>query len=229
MLSVFTLNTFGKKFRAKMRITAAIVVLLVVDTFAQNTHVDPQEEYETAVRKAFDDAYANRTDELQDFFNQTFGAGGNATEVAERFKIAWKSASEGVKQFVGETYQNISRIMSTNTTEVSNELIASLSNMDEIDSRIASYSAVDENKDTDSTTETGRLDAIWNYFKNLFGKPKETASMTQPVNHHTGVYLGLLTMLAALFLAFQTTLNRNSLLNKHVQHEYVPRGYVRIT
>lgn len=242
------------------------VLLFVVTVFAvaqaenQMDEAEEEREVEREIHEAFKAAFSNRSDEVQDFFNKTFGPGGNATDIAERFKEAWGSTSEGVKRFVNETYWNISRIMSGNDSDKPVE--ASLS-YDQITEKINAYQAPSKSKKQHETpapqpTHGGILDTAWNYFKSVFGvnpKPKPTSSphksvpntvpppsaalsaTTSPVPHQGGLYVGIVAMLAALFVLLQSMFNRNSLVNKQVstkspwissQPSQVPSGYVRI-
>lgn len=214
--------------------SSSVIILLFIGVVGQEVDEDKQVDYEATIKATFKAAYGNRSDELQDFFNRTFSAGGNASDVAERFEAAWDSASEGVKKFVNETYTNISKIMQGDEgkiTETVSEPIASLS-----------QDASGNNNSTEST-----LDTAWNYFKSVFGvspehtpSPKglkfshqeESAALPEePAKSNGGIYLGIMTMIAAVFLVFQATLNRNSLFNKEVHRAspQVPSGYVRIT
>ena len=242
------------------------VLLVVIAAFALvhagNPHDQDADEREVEheIHEAFKAAFSNRSDEVQDFFNKTFGQGGNATEIAERFKEAWGSTSEGVKRFVNETYWNISRIMSGNDSDKSVATTASLG-YDEILEKINAYQASSQKVEKHQTPKPepahgGILDTAWNYFKSVFGvnpKPSPTphksipntvpppsaaiSATPSPVPHQGGLYVGIIAMLAALFVLVQSIFNRNSLVNKQVssksswqsqQRSQVPSGYVRI-
>jgi hypothetical protein len=249
-----------------------IVFLLVVLIHCADCKSDyrntPEEvEVEHEIHEAFKAAFSNRSDEVQDFFNKTFGQGGNASEVAERFQEAWGTTSEEVKRFVNETYWNISRIMSGNDSTPKTPS-ASVS-YGELTEKINNYRLqVKASPDSVSggpgkvvhkpeAPHAGVLDTAWNYFKSVFGvNPKATPPPHQsksipnkvdppsaglepsPVDHHGGLYVGLIAMVAALFVLLQSIFNRNNLVSKQVTHSknslsykpksQVPSGYVRI-
>jgi hypothetical protein len=195
-----------------------------------------EKELEREIHEAFKAAFSNRSDEIQDFFNKTFGQGGNASDIADRFRQAWGSTSDGVKRFLNDTYWNISRIMSGNDTQVASALGYAI-----ITERINGYPTAllakstppvkhDQKQQSDSQHQ-GVLDTAWNYFKSVFGvTPKPTPphhksspsvnsvppppatasipSVESPVPHRGGLYIGILAMAAALLVFFQATFNR---------------------
>lgn len=246
----------------------ALVLLVTVRSEHQREDKEEEKEVEREIHEAFKAAFSNRSDEIQDFFNKTFGPGGNASDIAERFKQAWGSTSEGVKRFVNDTYWNISRIMTANDTDKAVATTASLG-YDDITARINNYQASSPEpgkekvpaKPKPDSHHGGILDTAWNYFKSVFGvNPKPTTAphksvpntvpppsaasasipSTSPVvPHQGGLYVGIITMFAALFVLLQAMFNRNSLVNKQVatpsskssirsRNSQVPSGYVRI-
>ena len=199
---------------------------------------DPDRQIEDAFRAA----YSNRSDELGDFFNKTFGPGGDAEEIATRFKTAWQGANEGVKQFVNETYWNISRTM--RSADGADALLASYP----VASAAKHHESKHEKPVQDEPEHKSILDTAWNYFKSVFGVnpdrnaepvpssvsassvPAPSASMAAPQASHHSTVLGLFTLVAGVFLLVQAGVNRNSWINKQVSGrsaEIVP-GYVRL-
>ena len=201
---------------------------------------------EKEIEQAFKSAYTNRSDEVGDFFNKTFGPGGDADEIGRRFQTAWKGASEGVRQFVNETYWNISQTMRgenlTDPQAALEDITARVSKQIEADhdqksSKHSKPTAVpqDGSKDKDHQSI---LDTAWNYFTSVFGvstkgEPVVAGAAPLPENKpRGGLTLGLITLLAGLLLLVQAGLNRNSWINKPVETPHsrpeVPSGYVRI-
>lgn len=200
-----------------------------------------REEEEKRVGDMFKAAYGNTSDEIGKFFNETFGPGGDSGEISSRFKAAWDSASDGVRRFVNETYQNITQILKGGEESTKTASLSSITEM------IGSYDAAlhQEGKNKSRHVEEQKgdephlsmLDNAWNYFKSVFGVSTPEAGMILPrvETGHKGVLLGVISLLAGLFLLFQTTLNRNSLVNKNVYESSVPgprpevpSGYVRL-
>ena len=241
-----------------MRTIWTIVVLCALHECSSQSAKGKVEEKQTEqdIRDAFTSAFSNRSEEVGQFFNQTFGPGGNASEIADRFKTAWQGASEGVKRFVNETYWNISKtIQGENATSSGMELL-------DVSAAVSRYAATapkeptprtksDETlkqrapSDETSTEHHSVLDSAWNYFKSVFGvnpdkakpvpsvapKHHPEASIPEPAtSSHSGLYLGLIMMMAGGALVLQTTMNRNSLVNKNLytRKQEVPSGYVRI-
>jgi hypothetical protein len=215
----------------------------------QTTEKDSSEE---DIREAFKSAYSNRSDEIEKFFNETFGPGGDPHEVSSRFKDAWHSASQGVRHFVRETYDNITKIM-----KGENETMKAEASLRGITALVGEYdAAMQANRTSRGKEKTPKheteedaesesmLDTAWNYFKSVFGVTKSPGSEPPVLPEATmagerpssgkGMLLGFITLLAGVFLLFQTTLNRNSLVNKNVYETVpaarpeVPSGYVRL-
>lgn len=236
-----------------MRLSSVILLTsLACKSFAKPETPSPMdiEVDEQRMSNLFKSAYQNRSDEIGSFFNETFGPGGHSDEISARFKAAWDTASDDVRKFVNETYQNISKIIKVQNE--SSEVVASLSGISEM---IGSYdAALNQNKtahkherSVKEDTHQSMLDTAWNYFKSVFGvnvNPSSSPSSAPypeagiSANNRSevgqkGVMLGLLTLLAGLFLMFQTTFNRNSLVNKNMVYAEsptpeVPAGYVRL-
>ena len=201
------------------------------------TEDDSEKEIEEEFRDAFRSAFSNRSDEVGQFFNQTFGQGGNATEIADRFRTAWQGDSEGVRHFVNETYWNITRVLQGDNPQGYGGV-----NMEEVTAMISKHrSKSDKIPNTPSDGEHDSVvDKAWNHFKNVFAPSKPvqnkspepaTASIPAPAqSSHNGLFLMLISLFASVILVFQTTFNRNGFVNKQVYNEpaRVPNGYVRI-
>ena len=211
-------------------------------------HHRTEKESEKAIEDAFRSAYANRSEEISDFFNKTFGPGGDADEIGERFKVAWQGASSGVKRFVNETYWNISRTIrgdpAMNATvsleEVTARISASVEHSKSNSGKSSKSKPTYKVKIDDKQEQGSVLDTAWNFFKSVFGQPTKgdppmaslspTASLA-PANAG-GFTLGLLSFVAGFILLIQAGLNRNSMVNKPAAPasiSEVPSGYVRIT
>lgn len=213
-----------------------VVALSVVSTMSE--HSNETQEYresEKQIQDAFKAAYSNRSEELHEFFNQTFG--GDPSEIADRFKESWDDASEGVKQFISETYHNISRVM--NGTNSSSEYpSASLSSGKEYDELKEKLTHADHELEKESPETHDMVDSAWQYFKSVFGvdprdKKTPTASMPVQQTHTGGVFLGLITLAAALFLMWQTSFatSRRTVTtgwSKQRMTSEIPSGYVRL-
>jgi hypothetical protein len=237
-----------------MRLRSVILLtFLACQSFGKPETPSPTESEidEKQISDMFKSAYPNRSDEIGSFFNETFGPGGHSDEISSRFKSAWDTASDDVRKFVNETYQNISKIIKAQNETA--EVDASMSGISEM---IGNYDAALHQNKTDhkhegsvkeETPHQSMLDTAWNYFKSVFGVSVNRSSSPSTAPHpaagisannrsevgHKGVMLGLLTLLAGLFLMFQTTFNRNSLVNKNMVYAEspipeVPAGYVRL-
>ncbi len=222
-----------------MRIIALFVVLQFDGLLSSEVSASKESEIqqrEKDVQEAFKGAYIDRSGELKEFFEQTFH--GKPSEIADRFKGAWEGASEGVKQFVFETYQNISEVM-----ESENSIHASLSSS-EMHEKINNHVPHKESE-SDAEPQKDVLDSAWEYFKSVFGvdprDEKSTPAASLPsspastTTSKSGVMFGLLTIAAALFLLYQTTVSHKSVLDpsssaKRISRPHeVPMGYVRLT
>jgi hypothetical protein len=220
---------------------------MVIGVDAQDHHYT-EKESEKAIEDAFRSAYVNRSEEISDFFNKTFGPGGDADDIGERFKVAWEGASSGVKRFVNETYWNISRTIQgdpvVNATmsleDVTARISASAEHAQSRSGKSGKSKPTDKVKGDDKQEQASVLDTAWNFFKSVFGQPTkgdppmasvpETASLA-PTNTG-GFTLGLLSFVAGFILLIQAGLNRNSMVNKPAAPasiSEVPSGYVRIT
>jgi hypothetical protein len=200
---------------------------------------ESEREIEKQFRQAFRSAFSNPSDEVGEFLNQTFGQGGDASEIAERFRLAWQGASQGVRRFVNETYWNITRVLEGEKVPGYGEEA-----MERVSSMISEHKHMGDQLqgDPNETKNRSVVDAAWNYFKNEFSPSKpESSKSSEPVSaammaptgsswSHNRLFLMVISLLASVILVFQTTLNRNSFVNKQVYNEpsRVPSGYVRI-
>jgi hypothetical protein len=223
--------------------TASLVLLISVICYSQD-HQKTEKEVEKEIEQAFRSAYSNRSEEIGDFFNKTFGPGGDADEIGHRFQTAWKSASEGVRRFVNETYWNISKTMQgddeTNPSASLEEIYALVSHtVEEAHKKKSSKHGSPTDAPEEKVDEhKSILDTAWNYFKSVFGVSTKgeppVAGLTQNAvpGPRGGMTLGILTLLAGVILLVQAGLNRNSWINKPVAESptrsQVPSGYVRI-
>jgi hypothetical protein len=225
------------------------IIFLLAAFCAAQDHERTEKDIEKDIEKAFKAAYANRSDELGDFFNKTFSPGGDAEEYEKRFEAAWKDASEGVRRFVNETYWNISKTMRGENTSYPTESLEDVTALISEKVREASEKRGKEahaSKRT-KTSEEGKpeehgsiLDTAWNYFKSVFGVSTKgeppVAGLAQDITlpRSSGLTLGVFTLLAGVMLLIQAGLNRNSWINKPLASSdigcppEVPSGYVRI-
>jgi len=277
----------------------AIVWLLAVSACGSgDTDHEQAKIIERDMRKAFEAAFSNRSDQMDEFFNQTFGPGVDQYEARERFKQAWESTSHGVRHFINETYTNISRIIQGKNDTVENEEAS-------VPKRAISGPAViKHDTPTPNKNKDGSLDSVWNFFRNIFGTNGGSNTTSVPTKSHSatpdatkvrsgisskksrhfnqtkdsegfgqkiwndikgifegnqssqsvpetpvaaaaaslssqsqtswGLNIGMLAVLSVVFVLFQITLNRNSLLNKGAIMRGPPHpnpvhsGYVRI-
>lgn len=232
---------------SRMRTLALFGLIFITSSAlvsAQN-HRRTGKDVEKDIEQAFKSAYSNRSEEIGEFFNKTFAPGGDAEKIGHRFQKAWKGASEGVRQFVNETYWNISKTMKG---EDAFGPAATLANISALVAKHIEKSGKKSHPGTEKTTDEKQtspehesvLDTAWNYFRSVFGvstkgePPVAGAAMTAPVHSSGGLTLGVFTLLAGVLLLVQAGLNRNSWINKPVDESLprrkpeVPSGYVRI-
>lgn len=226
-----------------MKILAFTMVALAVIPILSTSDAKKGEEkeIEKQFRDAFKSAFSNRSDEIGQFFNETFGPGGNASDVSERFVEAWEGASEGVRRFVKETYWNISQIIerdnsSTEATNASSmELISAGIHKRAEDTKketVSHHREIKSNEEDDSV-----VTRAWNYFKSVFGNstpnqssPQVNAALPpQPhVSSHGAAWLGFIISVASLLLVVQTASKEKYVTNRRESAHQVPSGYVRI-
>jgi hypothetical protein len=230
---------------------SSLGILALIQAVSSQDHHKTEKESEREIEEAFRSAYSNRSEEISEFFNRTFGPGGDAEDIGRRFKKAWKGASEGVQQFVNETYWNISRTLrpedkpngSSSLEDITARISLSASEA-HAHSKSQKHEAHRTPDDEEPQEHQSVLDSAWNYFKSVFGVSTKggppgaamsaSSSMVSPTTG--GITLGVFTILAGVLLLVQAGLNRNSWINKSATSSAdtplmteVPSGYVRIT
>lgn len=225
----------------KLLVFTMVAITVIPILSASDAKKGEGKEIEKEFRDAFKSALSNRSDEIGQFFNETFGLGGNASDVAERFVEAWDSAGEGVRRFVKETYWNISQIIErdNSSTEATNS-----SSMELISAGIhkraeeTTKGTVIDHREIQFTEEDNSVvTRAWNYFMSVFGNstpnqssPPVTAALpTQPhVSSHGAAWLGFIISVASILLLVQTASKEKYVNIRRESAHQVPSGYVRI-